>query len=239
MKYLPALALLTGCSTLSDGLSAVDELALSATTGAEESVLGGTMSPAAIPADERPDPFRACDASGGFADLFARYDADGDGRLDVPEEDEVFSARADRSEEHRAMVMAQWAMLVTIYDTDGDGAIGESERAALLDDFTARCEAIQALLLADFDADGDGTLSEDEQATARAAIEEEMAGHHPPAPPEGSEGPPEAGAAPPIPPPLLEEFDADGDGALSDAERITLQETMRARIRAGERLCGM
>ena len=241
MKYLLLLPLFA-CSTASS-LSAEDELTLSATTGGEEAVSGGTMSPMAIPTSERPDPFRACDAEGGFEALFDRYDADGDGRLDRPEEEEVTGSRG-RGPDEEQMVMAQWALLVTIYDTDGDGAISTTERADLLSDFTTRCESLQARLLAEYDTDGDGVLSDSEEETARAAIEAEMeamrADHPeggPPEPPEG--GPPEAGTAPPVPPPLLDEFDTDGDGSLSDAERTTLRDTMRARIRDGEPLCGM
>lgn len=274
MKYLPFLAFLAGCAATSDLLDAVDELALSATTGGEESALGGTMSPAAIPSAERPDPFRECDATGGFEALFTRYDADGDGVLDAPEEDDVHAARGDRTDEEARMVGAQWALLVAVYDTDGDGAIGDSERAVLLEDFTARCEAVQDLLVTAFDTDGDGVLSATEEEAARAALDEAMANHEPPPGieaegaacgcpgPDGEHGeghdgpppadgdtsgrpagpPPESAGAPApgeIPPPLLDEFDTDGDGALSDTERAALQSTMRERIRTGAPLCGM
>jgi hypothetical protein len=37
----------------------------------------------------------------------------------------------------------------------------------------------------------------------------------------------------PVPPPLLEEFDADGDGALSDTEIATLRASLRERITSG------
>lgn len=239
MKYLLLLPLFA-CGTAASSLSAEDELTLSATTGGEEAVSGGTMSPSAIPTSERPDPFRTCDAEGGFEELFARYDADADGQLDAVEEGDVEDAR-ERGREEMGMVMAQWAMLVTIYDTDGDGAISETERAELLSDFTARCEALQARLIADFDTDGDGALSGAEQDAARAAIEAEMEEHRGERPEGEPPGPPPEGmdGAPPVPPPLLDEFDADGDGALSDTELATLRETMRARVRAGDPLCGM
>lgn len=51
--------------------------------------------------------------------------------------------------------------------------------------------------------------------------------------------PPADGSAPPLPPPLVDEFDADGNGALDSVELATLQATMRVRIRAGEPLHGM
>lgn len=250
-NYLPALFLLAGCSAVSDALSAVEELALSATTGAEESLLGGTMSPAAIPADERPDPFRECDASGAFEALFARYDADADGALDAPEEDEVHAARDHRDAEQERRVGAQWALLLAVYDTDGDAILSDTEQSVLFDDFTVRCETVQALLTAEYDADGDGVLSEAEMDTARAEMEAEMAENPHGPPPEGEagdetgagpHGPPPEGEPPApgsVPPPLLEEFDADGDGALSEDERVTMQAAMRERIRAGDPLCGL
>jgi hypothetical protein len=255
MKSTLSLLLLAGCGTTAGStLSALDELTLSATTGGEESAVSSDamMSPSEVPDSERPDPFRACDASGTYTGLFEQYDADGDGRLDAPESDDVMAARDGRSGDQERMVMAQWALLVTVYDLDGDGALGESERATLLSDFTARCSAIQAFLLATYDADGDGTLSAEEQDTARAALDAEMASHAPPdgGPPEGERsdgGPPDgdcpeggpptdASGAPPIPPPLMDEFDADGDGQLSDTELTTLRDTMRARIQGGEPL---
>jgi hypothetical protein len=246
--WIPAslLVLLAGCSTLGGStLSAVDELTLAATTGGEESLVSSSdeMSPVSIPASERPDPFRTCDAPATYEGLFSQYDADGDGRLDTAESDDVSAARDDRSDAEAHMAMAQWGMFLTVYDLDGSLSLDESERATLLDDFTVRCESIQAFLLATYDADGDGTLSTAEQDTARAAMEAEMASHPPPDCPEGGhDGPPPGGPSgahdgpPPegsVPPPLLDEFDADGSGDLDATELATLRETMRARFRAG------
>lgn len=226
-----SLSMLVACSS---GLSAEEELTLSATNGAEESFAGEAIAVDAVPDAERPDPFRACDASATYSDLFGRYDADGDGALDAREEETVQAGRGDRSEMQQRMAELQWGMLVTVYDLDGSGALEDAERVTMLEDFTVRCTAIQAKLLADFDADGDGALDADEQDTARATMEEDREAHCA----ERGEGPP-PGARPAIgavPPPLLDEFDADGDGALSDTELSTLRAALRAHIRAGDPL---
>jgi hypothetical protein len=54
-------------------------------------------------------------------------------------------------------------------------------------------------------------------------------------PPDGERGGRGRGGRPSGPPPfLVEEFDTDGDGDLSSAERAAAREIMRERIRAGE-----
>jgi Ca2+-binding EF-hand superfamily protein len=178
---------LLACTSSGTSLSAVDELTLSATNGAEEALtaVGNFMSPDALPDADRPDPFRQCDASATYADLFGRYDADANGELDTPESDEVFTARGDRSDRDEMRVEGQWAMLLAVYDLDGSGVLEESERATMLDDFTARCEALQAQLVAEFDTDGDGVLSDTEQEAAREALDARH-GDHTDVEPDGS-----------------------------------------------------
>ena len=246
---MSAILSLLACSALSE-LSAADELTLSATTGGEESLApsDSLMTVSAVPANERPDPLRECDASGTYTELFGRFDANADGALDTQESDSVMTARSDRSDHDAEMVRGQWAMLLAVYDIDGNSVLDDSERATLFADFTERCGVLQAKLLADFDADGDGQLSDSEKDTARASLQKEMGAHggdaehgdqpgedcdH--APPEnGTDGDrPAAPAAGELPPPLVDEFDANSDGTLDDAELSTLRDTMRERIRSG------
>ena len=247
--------LLTGCgSSALSGLTATEKLLVATTSGTEEKTVssGDAASPDDIPADQRPDPFRECDASATYADLFGRFDSDSDGTLDAPEAKQVDSSWSGVGEGPDQRVMMQWGMLLLTYDVDGSGILEESERATLLSDFTERCVNLQALLVSEFDANGDGTLDADEQATARAALESQAPEHHSGcdkmggesgesgggAPPDGAppDGPPDDTATVngvPIPPPLLDEFDADGDGQLSDAELSTLRASLRERVRSG------
>lgn len=139
--------------------------------------------------------------------------------------------------------------LLFIYDVDGDGTLSDAERAELLADLAAGCEARQAALLSEFDANGDGALDADELAAAQAARQAERdareaerlaafdangdgtldetereAAHtaH-----EAEEA--EAQAA------VEAEYDADGDGALSEEEAATMREALREKIRSGEK----
>lgn len=198
------------------GFDAGDALVARAVAGEEEELAGSEMARD----DKKPLDFgRACDAPAEFAALFADADVDADGALD---EEEGRDARRRHGPPPHVFHLVRW-----VYDADDDGSLSETELALLLDDHTARCEAMQERLLADFDADGDGTLSEAEKEAAREARPEgpPRHGRHP----DGER--PALGDAPP---PVVGEFDADGDGALSDTEAATAREAVRARIRAGD-----
>lgn len=241
---------LAGCGTSGlSSLTAAEQLLLSTTSGAEEKQVssGSSSTPDDIPADQRPDAFRSCDAASTYSDLFGRFDANSDGNLDTTESKEEQSGWEGQSFDAEQRLMMQWGMLLLAYDADSSGTLEEGERAVLLDDFTVRCTALQSLLTEQFDADGDGSLSTEEQATAQAFLDEQAAEHHPDCNGgmmEGDrpEGGPPMGKFPddvqtvggvPIAPPLMDEFDADGDGSLSDSEIATLRESLRARIREG------
>lgn len=79
-------------------------------------------------------------------ELVAKYDKDGDGKLN---ETEMKAAREARQAE-----------MIKKYDKDGDGKLSEEEMKA------AR-EARQAEMIKRFDKDGDGKLSEEERKAAR------------------------------------------------------------------------
>ncbi len=242
--------LVVGCSAVADLIPAEGEVLLASVSGSEEALAaeGSFASVSAQPEADRPDPMRECDGASTYEAVFGRYDADADGALDALETEEVRSERAFRAEDESRRVRHQWELLVLLYDVDGDGTLGESERATLLDDFTVRCDALQARLLEEFDADGDGALSADEEAAARSALEE---GAHGQCPEEGGRpegggaegrsdsgrpaGPPPEGEYPPF---IVDEFDLDADGTLSSTELETVRTTIRERIRAGEPLVG-
>jgi hypothetical protein len=271
---LAALSITTACGS-DILLTAQDELLLSAISGEEdylggaETVSGGSEAPAQGGAEAdraegdrqgTPPMFRECDAAGTYTGLFSAYDEDADGELGAPEQDEVMSEHAGPDQGPRGQLLG---MLRVVYDVDADGQFSDAERATLLEDFTARCEAIHEAVLAEFDADGDGELNDAEQEAARDAHQERMEaaredmedcreamgmdecdggeggggggerGDGPP--PEGAEGEGERGdGPPPIRGPLADEFDADGDGELSESELDTLRTELRARIRSGE-----
>ncbi len=278
---LAALSTTVACGA-ENGLSAEDELLLSAISGEEdylsgaqtisgEGMMPGEAGDEATRAEgdrQGPPPmFRECDAAGTYTGLFSAYDENQDAALQDGEAERVMDEQAGRGGGPRDHLLM---MLRVVYDLDQDGQFSEDEKAALLSDFTVRCETIHANVLAEFDADGSGDLDEAEAQAARdahiARMEEARAemdacreamgldecggpdgeGGERGAPPEdgaegerpeGDRGAPPEGAEqdgpPPIRGPLADEFDADGDGALSDAELATLRDTVRARITSG------
>jgi hypothetical protein len=240
--------------------SAEDELLLSAISGEEDYLSGAqTISEDAgdvgAPGGEEaraegdrqgpPPMFRECDAQGTYTGLFSAYDEDDDQQLGPPEQDEVMNEHAGPEHGPRGHLLG---MLRIVYDIDADGIFSEEERATLLEDFTVRCGAIQERVLAEFDVDGSGDLDEAEREAAHEAhvsrmdaAREEMEACRDEMGPDERERPEDGGergergdGPPPIRGPLADEFDADGDGEVSESELATLRETMRERIRSGE-----
>lgn len=239
--------LVAACGSSSGDFSAEDLLAARAVAGEEEALTEDGVVQEGAP---QLPPMRGCDAPGEFAKLFAEADGDQSGALDAPEGRKV---RRGFGPPPHVLHLLKW-----VYDADESGDLDETERAALLADHTARCEALQDRLLADFDADGDGTLSEAELEEARANAPRPPHGHGPrgegdtDGPPGGrghhgprgegdTDGPPGGRGhhGPPVdlndpPPPVVDEFDADGDGTLSASEAATARAEIRARLVAGE-----
>lgn len=89
-------------------------------------------------------------------EMIAKYDKDGDGKLN---EEERAALRADRME----MREARKKEMLAKYDKDGDGKLNEEERAAAKADRKQR-------MLEKFDKDGDGELNEAEKAEMRKAM---------------------------------------------------------------------
>jgi len=231
-----ALTMLTGCGIYSNGMSAEDELTLRSISGEEEDMAQGFSEPDS----QRLPLFRACNADGEYRDLFAEYDADANGDLEVSERRDVFEGSDEMYDRIRAH---RWEMLTLIYDGDDTGALGDDERTVLFDDFTIRCENIHERLLADYDLDGNGELDDDELAVLREEHRgmheermdemrdhrEEHRGEHK----RGEHG--ERGDRPDYPM-FAHEFDTNDDGELSAKELTALRKIMRERIVAGEPL---
>lgn len=101
------------------------------------------------------------------------------------------------------------------YDEDGDGVLSDAER--------------QAMREARFDTDGDGVLSD----TEREAMEARGNRRGRPAAAEAPAATPPVAVAPmparPNPAALMKQFDANGDGALNEAELTALLGSMPAR----------
>ncbi|MBO85882.1 MAG: hypothetical protein CL927_11035 [Deltaproteobacteria bacterium] len=248
-----------GCADLGADLGAIDELLMSSISGAEDALSGesgsrmaddGSRVDASRGGDRSAAPpmFRTCDAEGTFIGMVDAYDADASGQLDGDEPAEVMQEHAgqagdsgERGEGRKGPRQHFMHLLRVVYDTDRSGAFEDAEMGIIFEDFTARCESIHAEVLAAYDVDGDGALSESEQQAAREGHIAQMEADRqavracrdaqggPPA----EQGRPEAGEAPFGP--LEQEFDGDGDGALSEAELETLRTELRARIASGEK----
>jgi Ca2+-binding EF-hand superfamily protein len=91
--------------------------------------------------------------------IIARYDKDGDGKLN---EQELAKYRADCSK-HRAEFL-----MLKKYDKDGDGKLNAEERARMKADRTAEQEAHRLEMLKKYDKDGDGKLNDEERARMKA-----------------------------------------------------------------------
>ncbi len=204
---------LLGLIACGSATTAEQTLVAKAISGEEETLVGSGFESE----NGAPLPFgRECDATGTFEQLFEGADQDGDGQLGAPESTEV--------EDSFGPPPPFFHFLAWVYDADDSHSLEESERIALLDDHTLRCEAIHDRLLEDFDADGDGTLSESELDEARECA---------PKPPKMNH-PPQGGGHPEVPPPVLREFDADGSGDLSAEEAAAARSEIREQIRSGE-----
>ncbi|MBE2215413.1 MAG: EF-hand domain-containing protein [Opitutaceae bacterium] len=144
-------------------------------------------------------------------EMIARFDKDGDGKLN---EEEMAAAKAAAAERRGEMHDAA----LQRFDANGDGKLDDTERATareamkanrgagLTDEQRAKARAEFEAYAAKYDKDGDGKLS----AAERKAAREAWAAEHP-----------EAAAK------LREAADKDGDGVVSDKERRAAAREMR------------
>ena len=213
---------LSACGQESTDLGLVDEAAALAALSEDEGqaldeVPTGTTNDAATEAADdaedtsaAPEPMRTCSLDGFRERVMAQYDTDGNGKIEGSELDALRDALGAqprhrvRWARHQRLARLRW-----IYDTNGDGALDDAERAQLRADLEVRCENRQQALLAEFDANGDGTLDDGEWLEARAAI---MARRE------------QARAA------VMAQYDLNGSGTLEFAERQALIADVQARV---------
>ena len=96
--------------------------------------------------------------------------------------------------------------LLEKFDTNGDGKLDETERAAAK---TAMKERMGGKLKEKFDTDGDGTLNDTEKAAAKAALQKR---HQE----------------------MLSKFDANGDGKMEPDERKAAREARKEHRKANK-----
>ncbi|HEY4221962.1 MAG TPA: hypothetical protein VGO62_11475, partial [Myxococcota bacterium] len=117
------------------------------------------------------DPSADCDLGHLRARVIAKYDTDGDGRLDngeaqaLQDDVEAHPVLARALDRHRIVRRVVMARLHFIYDANNDGVLDDGEKLALKDDLLARCAARKAQILTHFDADGDGKIDNGEGQT--------------------------------------------------------------------------
>lgn len=117
------------------------------------------------------------------------------------------------------------------YDVDGNGELSETERAALRADMEKRQgkrpeRPSREQMMKKYDVDGNGELSETERAALRADMEKRRANRPEPSPEQEGERPER-----PTREQIMKRFDADGNGELSEAERMAMRKAFEARRR--------
>jgi len=253
-----ALALLAGCAAGPGGsdLSAEGELLLTVVSAEEEELRPGYDDLHTDPqrtgeAVDQPSVMRECGAEAILTSLTDRYDADADGTLAISEEQGVWDDREGRSSRGWKRQARRWQLIKLVYDLDGSESIEGDELTALVADFDARCEARQADILAEFDVDGSGDLDATELAAVEDAIAERRAErtgecNRGEGDSQGMGGDSGMGGDRPTQAGgmgrqhgdpgdrLIEAWDTDLDGTLSDSELTVLRDTLTERIRTGE-----
>ncbi|MDB6071662.1 MAG: putative signal transduction protein with EFhand domain [Verrucomicrobiales bacterium] len=135
--------------------------------------------------------------------------------------------------EKHSRVKALRARLLKRLDADQDGKLSPEERTAAKTEFQAKAAALREKARELFDADKDGKLSEEERATAKEALRtalEKRASKK-----KAANGADNAVAearqkmAATARRKVLEKFDTDRDGQLSETERAQLREARKAR----------
>jgi Ca2+-binding EF-hand superfamily protein len=194
-----------------------------------------------------------CDLAARRERVLAAYDTDKDGRLDRAE---LRALREDLAPGVRARFFGlgwrvrMWAFsrVRWAFDENGDHALSDEERSALVDAMTARCERLRTAVLETFDANGDGTLDEAERQAARDAFRAKLLARRQEvldtydANRSGTLEQDEREAlradrlqaAKARRAALMEHYDTNGDGRLSAEEALPLRKAIQDRIRNGE-----
>lgn len=158
------------------------------------------------------------------------YDVDQDGTFSEAEQAEILSDFTVRCETIHARVLSE-------FDVDGSGDLDEAEAEAARDAHIAKMEEARAEMEECREAMGMDECGGDKPERGEEGAEgdrpERAEGGDRGEAPDGAEGERPDGP-PPIRGPLADEFDADGDGELSEAELETLRDTVRDRIVSGD-----
>lgn len=119
-------------------------------------IVAGILAPLALQAEptEGKEKGPRGERKGPSAEIIAKFDTDGDGKLNEEERKAAGDARKAEGEKRRAEMLEK-------FDTDKDGKLSPEER--------------KAAMLSRFDADGDGELNEAEKAEMKKAMQERRA----------------------------------------------------------------
>ena len=93
-------------------------------------------------------------------EVIAKFDKDGDGKLNDDEKAEARAASGEREAARKKEMLEK-------FDADKDGKLNDDEKAAMR-------EEVKKKMLEKFDKDGDGKLNEEERAELRKTMP-----HHP------------------------------------------------------------
>lgn len=115
-------------------------------------------------------------------------------------------SKGPRNEQARAALLEK-------FDTNKDGKLDETERAAAREATRENRGKLREQALAKFDKDGDGKLNDEEKAAAREAMKERAGEHRKD---------------------IVAKFDKDGDGKLNDEEKAAAREAMKQRLDRGK-----
>jgi Ca2+-binding EF-hand superfamily protein len=178
--------------------------------------------------------------------MIEKFDADGDGKLNEEERGKAKAAMKKRRGErpegtkrgegrkpgerglgHHGPHHAEFhKKMLEKYDADKDGKLSKEERGEAKEEMKKHMQEMRAKRIKRFDADGDGKLNEEERAKAHEEMKKRHSDRKPGDRKPGA-GRPDGAKRPGGPGPrspefrkkMLEKFDADGDGKLSEEER--------------------
>lgn len=173
--------------------------------------------------------------------VVAKYDKDGDGKLSEAEREAL---QADGKQ----IMEAKKAEMLKKLDKDGDGKVSKEERQASREEWAkahpeeaAKREAKRAEKLKKFDKDGDGKISKEERGEIKGSCKGDCKGegkkgegkkgkgHHGKKGHHGQGGPAMMVVGFEL---IMEKYDVDKDGKLSDSEKDSMKADAKAALEA-------
>ena len=119
------------------------------------------------------------------------------------------------------------AGLLKHYDADGDGKLNDAEKKTAHKGMKAKWAKRKAVMIKRFDTDGDGKLSDEEKKVLRKKFGKRWRHGHA----HGRHGCKHAWAGK-LKKKMMEKFDADGDGELSDDEKKAMRNHIKTQWEA-------